>query len=369
MADPSSKPDLGKVVVIGGCGFLGSHIVDALRSTCKAEIFVVSRSATKYPDHHPDVKYIDVEINKTNAAGVPDIESVFAENKIDVVFHTATPSALTGKEQEFEEVNIKGTNNVILAAQHTGVKAFVYTSSQAVTLPNFQEGASNADESWPLILGKDQADLYARSKAAAEKAVIEANHPGGLRTCALRPGGMVGIRDNLVTPTIGNLYFNGDPNTQIGDDTALSDYGSVLDTARTHVSAAVALLRAHSSPTPIPESERVDGEAFYITGEHVRFWTFARSFYKHFGNKADKKPTVLSKGFALILARVLMFFFGLVGKESPLKVNDVYYACATMTASNEKAKKRLGYEVREPIDVAVEKASKWYLENRRPKST
>lgn len=169
---------------------------------------------------------------------------------------------------------------------------------------------------------------------------------------------MVGIRDNLVTPTIAGLYFDGNPNMQIGDDSAQSDYGSVLDTARTHVTAAVALLRAYSSPTPIPESERVDGEAFFITGEHIHFWTWARTFYKHFGDKGDKKVTVLSKGFALTLARVLMFFYGLVGKKSPLKVKDVYYACNNMTANNDKAKERLGYEIREPLHVAVDKACK-----------
>lgn len=195
-------------------------------------------------------------------------------------------------------------------------------------------------------------------QAAGEKLALEANHPGGLRTCALRPGGMVGTRDGIVLSTIAGLYFNGDPTIQVGDDTALSDYGSVLDAARAHISAAVALLRAHSSSSPIPESERVDGEVFFISGEHVHFWTFARTFYKRFGNKADKKPTVLSKGFALILARVLMFFFGLVGKMSPLKVNDVYYACANSTASNRKAEERLGYRIEEPVDVAVEKACK-----------
>ncbi|KAE8451828.1 hypothetical protein EG329_002668 [Mollisiaceae sp. DMI_Dod_QoI] len=368
MADSSPKPDLGRVVVIGGSGFLGSHIVDALYSSCTAEIYVISRSATKASYHHPDVKYIDAEISNTNAAGVPDIQSIFAENKIDVVFNTATPNPLTAKDQQFQDINITGTKNVILAAQRTGVKALVYTSSISVLLPSFAIGAANADESWPLILGKDQEDPYARSKAEAEKLVLEANQIDGLRTCALRPGGMVGIRDNLVTPTIGGLYFEGNPNIQIGDDTALSDYGSVLDVARTHVSAAVALLRAHASSIPIPESERVDGEAFCITGEHVHFWTFSRTFYKHFGDKGDKKVTVLSKGFALILARVMMFFYGLVGKQSPLKVNDVYYICATYTANCEKAKERLGYEIREPLDVAVEKACKWYLENRRPKT-
>jgi sterol-4alpha-carboxylate 3-dehydrogenase (decarboxylating) len=188
--------------------------------------------------------------------------------------------------------------------------------------------------------------------------VLEANHLGGLRTCTLRPGGMVGIRDNLVTPKICELYFDGDPNTQIGDDSAFVDYGSVLDTARTHVSAAVALLRAHASTIPIPESERVDGEAFFITGEHVHFWAMTRLFYKQLGTKADKKPTVLNKNFALILARVLGFVFGLVGKKAPITVKDIYYICAPATANNNKAKERLRYEVREPLEVAVEKACK-----------
>lgn len=164
MADPSTKPDLGKVVVIGGVGFLGSHIVDALRSSCKAEIFVVSRSATKASEHYPDVKYIDVDLAKINSAGVPDIESVFVENKIDVVFHAATAPALTAKEKEMEDTNVVGTKNVILAAEHAGVKALVYTSTNAVTRPSFENGQTDADETWPLVLGQAQEDPYARSK-------------------------------------------------------------------------------------------------------------------------------------------------------------------------------------------------------------
>lgn len=79
---------------------------------------------------------------------------------------------------------------------------------------------------------------------------------------------MVGIRDNTVTPTIARLYYDGNHNTQIGDDSAISDYGSVLDSARTHITASIALLHAHSSPTPIPDSERVDGVVLHYGRTH-----------------------------------------------------------------------------------------------------
>jgi sterol-4alpha-carboxylate 3-dehydrogenase (decarboxylating) len=163
MADSLSKPDLGRVAVIGGAGFLGSHIVDAVYSSCKAEIYVISRSASKYHYQHLDVKYIDADLVKTND-GVLEIESVFKQNKIDVVFHAATPPSMTAKDEQFRDVNINGTKNVILAAQNSGVKALIYTSSMAVVRPSFQAGAENSDESWPLFIGKDQEDSYAATK-------------------------------------------------------------------------------------------------------------------------------------------------------------------------------------------------------------
>lgn len=65
---------------------------------------------------------------------------------------------------------------------------------------------------------------------------------------------------------------------------------------------------------------------------------------------------IISLGTAYFMARIMMFLFGIFGKKPPLSVKEVHYIGATVTASSNKARERLGYEVTEPLGEAIEKA-------------
>lgn len=159
----SGKPVLGNVLVIGGCGFLGHHIVDLLvRSyTCKISVLDVRTTRNRRPESD-GVGYFDGDITSMDS-----ILPIFEKTKPNVVIHTASPLAVAdaGKKQKelYYKVNVEGTKCVIEACQKTGVKALVYTSSASVVSDN-ESDLINVDERWPVVPPKFQTEYYSQTK-------------------------------------------------------------------------------------------------------------------------------------------------------------------------------------------------------------
>jgi sterol-4alpha-carboxylate 3-dehydrogenase (decarboxylating) len=159
------KPELGSVMVIGGCGFLGHHVVRVLLRDYNCSVSVIDLRCTR--NRRPDsdnVAYYEADI--TDAA---KLESIFEKARPDVVVHTASPAAQSNDSVShalFKKVNVDGTAAVVQACQKTGVKALVYTSSASVMSDN-RSDLINADERWPTVRGKDQSEYYSETKVLA----------------------------------------------------------------------------------------------------------------------------------------------------------------------------------------------------------
>lgn len=164
MAATAQKPQLGNVLVIGGNGFLGHHVVDLLVTEYAANVSVIDLKCNR--NRRPDsdkVAYFEADI--TDAARVL---KVFKQVQPDVVIHTASP-APHGDDvvahELFKKVNVDGTKTILDACEETDVTALVYTSSASVISDN-QSDLRNADERWPVIRGKDQTEYYTETKAS-----------------------------------------------------------------------------------------------------------------------------------------------------------------------------------------------------------
>lgn len=158
---PSSKQSLGKVLITGGCGMLGSQIVDLLLSSYSCKISVVDLRTTN--NRRPDssgVAYYEGDI--TNQEG---LNKIFATVKPDVVIHTASPNGNDNMASRglFYKVNVEGTKCIIEACRKADVTALVYTSSASVQGNNVDD-LINADERWPVPRGKAQSDYYSETK-------------------------------------------------------------------------------------------------------------------------------------------------------------------------------------------------------------
>lgn len=162
MSEAIAQPLLGKVLVIGGCGFLGHHVVNLLLRDWKCTVSVVDLKCQR--NRRPDsdgVQYVEADI--TDADG---LVKTLGKLKPDIVIHTASPPAQglgAVANDIFKKVNVEGTRAVIAACQQNGVKVLVYTSSASV-MSNNRDDLINATEEYPVIRGKMQTEYYSETK-------------------------------------------------------------------------------------------------------------------------------------------------------------------------------------------------------------
>ena len=121
---------MAKFFIIGGCGFIGSHIVDALIRR-RIKVYVIDDlSSGKKANLNPNATFYKMSVLD------PRLEKLVAKIKPDVVFHLAAKIDVRCSVEDppaDARVNIMGTLHAAHAAAKAGVKKFVFTSSGAPT--------------------------------------------------------------------------------------------------------------------------------------------------------------------------------------------------------------------------------------------
>lgn len=220
------------VLVTGGTGFLGSHLVEQLL-TAKRQITVVSRQP------RPELKARGIRV----VVGALDDPTVCAQAVRDVstVFHVAARVGVWGRYEDFHRDNVTATEALLAAAQAAQVKRFIHTSTPSVVYNGGD--LAGADESLPLTT--DCPSPYPLTKAIAERTVLAANRPDFL-TIALRPHLIWGIGDPHLVPRIlakaraGRLRI-------VGPGTNRVDMVHITNATAAHLAAENAL-----TPAPVP---------------------------------------------------------------------------------------------------------------------
>ncbi|KIW07734.1 uncharacterized protein PV09_01664 [Verruconis gallopava] len=335
------QESLGHTVVVGGCGFLGSHIVKLLLSRHpKTKISILDlRIKDQIPN--PQTSYHSCDITDAES-----LLQLFKELKPDVVIHTASSTAFLPKDITYK-INVEGTKNLLKAAQETGVKAFVYTSSASVIMGEMTE-MINVDERWPVVIGDRQPEYYSHTKAVAEMAVLEANRSSKtFLTCAIRPAAIFGEGDVQLLPPMVKAAKSGQSKFQLGSNDNLFDFTYVGNIAHAHLLAAVGLLATAKLNLSPLDTERIDGEAFFITNDSpVYLWDFAHSVYREAGATTGVDPNSvwhIGADFAITIAGLAEWALWLFGKTPNLTRSRVRYSTLTRYYNISKAKERLGY--------------------------
>lgn len=177
---------MGKALVTGATGFVGSHLVRLLneqgysvralyRSTHKLAVL----DGLDYEGIQGDLD--DVDVLKSACEGC------------DVVFHVAAKADYWKDDDKdlMMRINVDGTRNVLLAAQSTGVKRVIFTSSASTI--GFREDGQAADETQPFNLPPERF-WYGYSKVKAEEVVAEFV-ADGLDVVILNPTVIIGPGD------------------------------------------------------------------------------------------------------------------------------------------------------------------------------
>lgn len=352
----------GPILVVGGCGFLGHHIVSQLLESYSVQISVLDLRTDR--NRHSAVSYYDGDITSQSS-----VLEVLAVVKPWIIIHTASPVPFddgNNHDAIYRKVNIDGTRNLLELAGKIGcVKAFVYTSSASVIHDTVSD-LINADERWPVLGAPRQREFYSETKGIAESLVIDANRKyGDMLTVALRPAGIFGEGDTQMIPNMIRAYEKRQTKFQLGDNTNLFDFTYVGNVAHAHILAALALMSTHSLSTQPLDHERVDGEIFHITnGSPVYFWDFARMVWSTAGDRTQPSQVwIIGKDFGLILASIIEWMFWAAGGYKPnLTRKAVNYSSMTRYYNIDKAKNVLGYQPLFGLEESVVKTVQWFKE-------
>lgn len=376
------KPELGSVLVIGGCGFVGHHIVKQLLFNYSCTVAVLDIRTIH--NRQPEVTYHEGDLNSPEF-----VKSVLEQGKTNVIIHTASPPATLDStsgsvkraaEKLFYKVNVEGTKNLLECAVDSGtVKAFVFTSSASVIHDNVSD-LINADERFPVLHFPVQKNYYSETKALAEEAVLAYNRqrpPSAsssqpqstdMLTCAIRPASVFGEGDMQMLPNMLKAYEKGQTKFQLGENQNLFDFTYVGNVAHGHILAAIALLATGRMSTIPLDHERVDGEAFFITNASpVYFWDFARMVWSAAGDKTEPRQVwVINTDLGLLLGWIIEWIFWIVtlGGTPNLTRQKVKYSSMARYYNVEKAVRRLGYEPLWELDEAVPRSVKWFQEKK-----
>jgi len=177
-----------RILVTGGAGFIGSHLVDELVKE-GFEVAIFDDLSTGRIDnirHHLEKRKIrfiegDVRRRKDVEEALEDVEAVFHLAAI-----TSVPYSVKHPKVTYE-VNVNGTRNLLEACLRSSVERFIYLSTCAVySEPEYLP----VDEKHPT----NSISPYAESKLKAEQACMEFQEAYGLKTTIFRPFNIYGSR-------------------------------------------------------------------------------------------------------------------------------------------------------------------------------
>ncbi|XP_032342739.1 short-chain dehydrogenase/reductase family 42E member 1 isoform X1 [Camelus ferus] len=275
-----------------------------------------------------------------------DVEKAFQDVDVSCVFHTAS-YGMSGREQLnrnlIEEVNVRGTDNVLQACRKRGVPRLVYTSTCNVIFGG--QVIRNGDESLPYLPLHLYPDHYSRTKAVAERKVLEANgsalerSDGVLRTCALRPAGIYGPGEQRHLPRIVNYIEKGLFKFVFGDPKNLVEFVHVDNLVQAHILASEAL--------KADKGHIASGQPYFISdGRPVNNFEFFRPLVEGLGYTfpSIRLPVTLIYCFAFLTEMAHFVLRRLYNFQPFLTCTEVYKTGVTHYFSLEKAKKELGYE-------------------------
>ncbi|MBN2160534.1 MAG: NAD-dependent epimerase/dehydratase family protein [Spirochaetes bacterium] len=312
-------------LVTGGSGFLGRALSKAL-----LDRGCVVHSLDIRPDSnpHPRIRYFSGDIRDFDAvrAAIDNCSTVFHCAAVMNFLGVCRPSV----RREVYGINVKGTENVVRACREAGAKSLVYTSSHVVC---FDTGPVIAgDESKPYA--RRYLDLYGKTKTAAERIVLAANG-NGLRTAALRPGGIWGSSDDcyMFAKFIDQL-LKGKLVATIGPADAIIDNTHVDNLVLAEVLAAEALVK---------KPEVVGGQAYFIVDdEPMNLMEWLRPLIEGLGYRLPKRSIPkLPMYFLGFLAECLHF----IGGPRPFMTRlEVHNLTAKFTFRQDKARRDLGFE-------------------------
>jgi UDP-glucuronate 4-epimerase len=222
------------ILVTGGAGFIGSHLVDLLLAEGGWQVTVVDDFNDFYD---PSIKRANIRAHQQNEryrlveADIRErrqLEPAFAESNFDCLVHLAARAGVRPSLSHpglYCETNINGTLNLLELARAQGVRQFIFGSSSSVYGINSKVPFSEDD---PIF---NPISPYAATKAAGELLCHTYAHLYDMRIVCLRFFTVYGARQrpDLAIHKFSELISSGKPIPVFGDGTTRRDYTYIDD--------------------------------------------------------------------------------------------------------------------------------------------
>jgi dihydroflavonol-4-reductase len=324
------------VLVTGGTGFVGSHLVRVLLERGEHV-----RCLVRPTSRLDNLKSLQVEFV---TGDLRDLDSLrLAAKGCNVVYHCAADYRLWCKDpNEMYQSNVGGSNNVMQAAFDEGVERVVYTST--VGCLGLNANGEPANEETPVTI-EDMIGHYKRSKFLAEGKVREWARRG-LPVVIVNPSTPVGELDIKPTPT-GKIIVDFLRGKMFGYVDTGMNLIDVRDCAEGHVLAA--------------EKGSV-GERYILGGRNLTLKELfdALASVTEIASPKMKVPHWVAETYA----RLENFWSINVARREPdVPLESVKLARHKMWFDASKAVRELGLP-RNPVESALERAVKWFREHR-----
>jgi UDP-glucose 4-epimerase len=232
---------MNKVLVIGGAGYIGSHVA--------YELLNEGYSVRIYDDFSNGLhRRVDGKFRDVVEGDILDREKLIeAMHGIDAVIHLAAKKAVgesVTNPLKYYENNVGGTLNILAAMSVKKVKTLVFSSSAAVYSPNDKDAVEESDATVPL-------SPYGETKLLSEQLITTVGEAEKISHISLRYFNVVGSaipefgdnsKDNLV-PKVFSALKSGDRPEIYGesyptpDGSCIRDYIHVQDLAKAHIAA------------------------------------------------------------------------------------------------------------------------------------
>ena len=226
-------------LVTGGCGFIGSHIVDRLLQEGH-EVRVIDNCSTgRIENLKHQINNPELTIYRKDIRAMKEIESIF--QGVNYVFHLAALADIVPSIQrpwDYYSSNVLGTYNVVECAKEASIKKLVYAASSS---------CYGIPDEFPT---KETASIrpqypYALTKRLGEETVLHWGQVYGLPVVTLRLFNVYGTRSRT-SGTYGAVFgvflaqkLAGKPFTVVGTGEQTRDFTYVTDVADAFYTAAV----------------------------------------------------------------------------------------------------------------------------------
>ena len=222
-----------RILILGGAGFIGSHLVELLNNKSNHDLVVVDNLSSGLRNNIPqNIQFYKMDIRDH------ELDTVFKKHKFDVVVNlaaqTMVPFSLKQPDED-ADINILGLINVLECCRKHSVKRIIFSSSAAVYGNNTNVPLTENEVLMPM-------SFYGISKMAAEQYLRVYHELYGLDAIVLRFANVYGERqgnggEGGVISIFGRRIAEGLPLTLFGDGGQTRDFVYAGDIAKAVIAA------------------------------------------------------------------------------------------------------------------------------------